>query len=425
MTEAFLHHVWQHQLFRKDSLYSSTGDSLEVLKVGELNKDAGPDFFNAAIRINGTLWVGTVEIHMHASEWNKHKHEQDAAYDNCILHVVYEEDEVVYRKSGQAICCLVLNDRMTENVWENYLKLLGTHSWISCSHRIHEVDQFSMLSWLDRLAIERLEQKTSLVYQSLAYNQNDWEKTFYELLCMGFGFKINALPFSMLSRTLPFDLLQRHRDKPLILEALLFGCAGLLNNKKTDHYSNALKDEFEFFMHAHYLKSIDAACWKFLRMRPVNFPTIRISQLASLFAKTNRLFSEVLEMPDYVSGKKIFEIEASEYWTDHYTFGKKSPVRRKVFGLGSTENIFINVIVPVLFAYGLKNGSEIHKERALRILEEIRPEENSIIGKWKELGIKPLSALHSQALLTLKKNYCSEKKCLTCSIGIRLINKLP
>ncbi|HNS11946.1 MAG TPA: DUF2851 family protein [Bacteroidia bacterium] len=425
MTEAFLHHVWQHQLFKKDDLKTTEGDSLEIIKVGDLNRDAGPDFFSASIRINGTLWIGTVEIHLNSSEWRKHKHEQDAAYDNCILHVVYVEDESSYRNNGQKICCLELKGRLLENVLENYLRLLDTHSWIPCTHRIREVDQITILSWLDRLAVERLEQKTSIVFQVLENNENDWEKAFYELLFAGFGFNLNALPFSMLFRALPFELIQRFRDKPIKIEALLFGSGGMLGLECPDQYSKILQDEYAYFRNAYNLQSIDASCWKFLRLRPVNFPTIRIAQLANLLTRTNRLFSEILEIKDFAEGKKIFQVAASSYWSMHYNFGKKSPERRKILGNKSIESIFINVIAPVLFSYGMRNNSLKHRDRAVLILEEIAAEVNSIISKWIEIGIKPQSALHSQALLTLKKNYCSEKKCLTCGIGISLINKLP
>lgn len=425
MTEAFLHYIWQHQLFDHTNLLTTDGLSVNIINPGEYNTHSGPDFFSAHIRINETLWVGTVEIHLKASEWKKHHHELDAAYDNCILHVVFESDAEACRKNGQQIFCLELKNRFSDKVWNNYQNLLGTHAWIPCSHRIKEIDSITLNSWLDRLSVDRLERKTENVFHLLESNNNNWEETFYQFLCSGFGFQLNSLPFLMLSRQLPFNLIQRYRDKPVQLESLLFGCAGFLDQAGPDQYSNYLRELFENFKNAHSLKIIDVSCWKFLRLRPVNFPTVRLSQLATLFSKTNHLFSQVLEMDDWNSGKHLFDVKASEYWDSHFLFGKESKGKSKFLGQKSVENIFINVIIPVLFAYGIRCDSSIHRHRALKILEQIPPEDNSIIRNWASEGIVPNSALQTQALLELNKNHCSAKKCLTCRIGIKLINNLP
>ena len=425
MTEAFLHYIWAHQLFDKKDLISTNGLSLEIVKPGEHNTHAGPDFFSARIRINDTLWVGTVEIHLKASEWKKHKHEQDAAYDNCILHVVYEHDAEAFRKNGQAIYCLELKGRFSEKVWENYQILLGTQSRIPCSLRIGEVAPILINSWLDRLAVERLEKKTEQVYQLLSANNNDWEETFYQLLCAGFGFQINSLPFAMLSRNLPFKLILKYRDSQSLLESLLFGCAGFLNEEVDDLYFRKLKEDFDSFKKALKLEVLDISFWKFLRLRPVNFPTIRLSQIASLFSGTDSLFSQILDQQDLYKAKRVFEVGASTYWDSHFVFAKKSERKRKMLGQGSIDSLFINVIVPVLFAYGKRIDSQAYTQRALAFLEQIAAEQNAIIRNWALEGIKPQSALQSQALLELNKYYCKEKKCLTCRIGIELINKLP
>jgi hypothetical protein len=425
MTEAFLHYIWAHQLFDKKDLISTNGLSLEVVKPGEHNTHAGPDFFSARIRINDTLWVGTVEIHLKASEWKKHKHEQDAAYDNCILHVVYEYDEEAFRKNGQAIYCLELKGRFSEKVWENYQVLLGTASRIPCSHRITEVKPILINTWLDRLAVERLEKKTEQVYHLLSANNNDWEETFYQFLCAGFGFQINSLPFTMLSRNLPFKLILKYRDSQSLLESLLFGCAGFLDEEVEDLYFRRLREDFDSFKKAHELKTLDISSWKFLRLRPVNFPTIRLSQIASLFSGTDSLFSQTLDQQDLKAAKRLFEVGASAYWDSHFVFAKRSETRRKMLGQGSIDNIFINVIIPILFAYGKRKNLQVYMQKALSFLEQIAAEDNAIIKNWTFEGIKPQSALQSQALLELNKYYCKEKKCLTCRIGIELINKLP
>ncbi len=279
--------------------------------------------------------------------------------------------------------------------------------------------------WLDRLAVERLEKKTAQIFQMLDLNKADWEETFYQLLCSGFGFQINSLPFNMLSRLVPYKLLQRYRDKPLLLEAILFGCAGFLNHEATDDYIKALQIEFLHFKNAHKLESLEPSCWKFLRLRPVNFPTVRIAQLAALIAFGGPLFSKVLALSDFSSGKSIFKVKASSYWDTHYMFGKESTESPKILGEKSVESLFINVIIPVMFAYGVRNDSVLHRVKALEFLEQIQAEDNSVIRKWIELGVKASSALQSQALLELKKHHCSEKKCLTCRIGVDLINNLP
>ncbi|MBP6335765.1 MAG: DUF2851 family protein [Bacteroidia bacterium] len=425
MTEAFLHYMWQHQLFDKNKLCTTEGLPIEILKPGEYNSNAGPDFFSAHIRINHTLWVGTVEIHTKASEWKKHRHELDGAYDNCILHVVFEYDADVYRKNGEVIYCLELKSRFADTAWENYQALVGTQSWVPCSHRIREVDDLKLNFWLDLLAVERLKSKSDLILKMLMLNNNDWEETFYQYLCAGFGFQINSLPFLMLSRSIPFKLVQKHRERLSDLEALFFGCAGFLGKVAKDTYSESLQKDFKHFSHAYSLKAIDDSCWKFLRLRPVNFPTVRLAQLASVFSKNTNLFSQVLEISDFTSGKSFFNVQASAYWDFHFMLGKKASLLRKSLGIRSIESIFINAVIPVLFAYGLRNDSGLHRQRALDLLEEIEAEDNSVVRNWSKTGVVASSALQSQALLELKKNYCSEKKCLTCRIGIELINKLP
>ncbi len=425
MTEAFLHYIWQHQLFDHIDLLTTDGLKLEVLKPGVYNTDSGPDFFSSHIRFDETLWVGTVEIHLKSSEWKKHKHDKDAAYDNCILHVVFEEDEEVFRRDGEKLLTLVLEGRFAGYVWDNYQALMGTYSWIPCAHRIHEVGSILINPWLDRLAADRLEKKTLQIFQMLENNNADWEETFYQLLCSGFGFQINALPFDMLSRQAPFKLLQRYSDRLSQVEAILFGCGGFLEEEMKDEYGSSLQNDYLHLKNAYGLQAIDFSCWKFLRLRPVNFPTIRIAQLAALITKRGRLFSTVLEMNDYNASMKIFQVTASSYWDSHYMFGKESGLRAKKLGESSAENLFVNVIIPALFAYGVRNDLVEHRLKALNLLEQIRAEENSVIRKWSHLGLEASSALQTQGLLELKKYYCSEKKCLTCRIGIELINNLP
>ncbi len=425
MTEAFLHYIWKHQLFERSNLFTTDGLALEILKPGEYNQDGGPDFFSAQVRVNNTLWVGTVEIHMRASEWKKHRHEQDAAYDNCILHVVFDCDAEAYRKNGQAIFCLELKNRFSERVWENYQSLIGAQAWIPCGYRIKDVANTIWEPWLEFLAEARLQAKSENILIMLERNNNDWEETFYQYMCSCFGFQLNSLPMMMLSRLLPYRLVQKHRDKPIQLEALIFGCAGFLSREIDDNYSRRLQFEFEHLKNAYSLSSLDVSCWKFLRLRPGNFPTVRLAQLAALFSNSGRLFPQILNISDWNSGRHLLRVRATEYWDTHFLFGTESVCGKKELGQKSVESVFINAVIPFLFTYGKRNDSSAHTQIALSLLQQIPAENNSIVRNWAKLGLVPSTAMNTQALLELKKNYCSQKKCLTCRVGIELINLLP
>ncbi|HRH66020.1 MAG TPA: DUF2851 family protein [Bacteroidia bacterium] len=425
MNEAFLHYLWQYRLFDSRNLITSEGSRVEVIRPGKLNSDAGPDFFNAQLRIDGTLWAGNVEIHIHASDWQKHGHHFDPAYDNCILHVVFEKDMAALRKDGTAVPTIELKDKFPAHLWANYLQLLGTRGWVACEHRLKETDSITIHGWLDRLGVERLEEKTKQIRQFLYWSRNDWEETFYQHLAKNFGFRVNALPFELLSRSLPLRLIQKHRTRLQEVEALLFGQAGMLSQEFHDNYPISLATEYRHLCKVYNLKPIHASAWKFLRLRPSNFPTIRIAQFAQLLKSRENLFSRVLQFDSIQDGHDLFKINTSDYWINHFLFDKPADVMVKGMGRSSAENIMINTVVPFLFAWGKEQGSEAHRKKALDLLEKIPSEDNHLIRNWKEAGIPSLSAFHSQALIQLKLQYCSEKKCLSCAIGNRLINSLP
>ncbi|MCX6291427.1 MAG: DUF2851 family protein [Bacteroidetes bacterium] len=424
MNEFFLHHLWMMKIFHGCHLLTTSGEPLEIIKTGVHNTDSGPDFFNAKIKIGDTVWAGNVEIHLKSSDWNSHHHEKDDAYSNVILHVVFEHDTDVHRNNGTLIPTLELEAIIDERLWENYLDLLKSKKWIPCEQRIREVDDFTINNWLDRLLAERLERKTESVFRSLHQNNNNWEETFYHHLSRSFGSKINAEPFELLARSIPLKIMSRHKKQIVQLEALLFGQAGMLAPGGQDEYMEGLSKEYLFLKNKYKLNPIEVSQWKFLRLRPVNFPTIRIAQFAQLVYRSTHLFSKILECDDLLLMESFFQADVSGYWQSHYIPGRISKKREKKIGKDMVHSVIINTMVPFLFAYGKKSGNEMYRERALQILESIPAEQNSIVAGWERLGVKAGTAYQSQALIQLRNEYCTEKKCLTCSVGNKIIGNL-
>lgn len=421
MNEAFLQFVWKHRLFNATNLKTEDGQTVEVIHPGQHNTDAGPDFFNSRIRIDGTTWAGNVEIHQRSSDWCLHKHEQDSAYDNVVLHVVRDHDAEVRTSGGEVVQTMVLD--YPPHLEANYEQLLQSDRWIACADRFFEADQMTLQIWFHGLMVERLQQKTQAIVDQLAQNKNDWNETFYQFLARNFGLKTNALPFELLARALPIQILAKHKNNLFQLEALLFGTAGLLNEQLLgDDYFLALRKEYAFLYKKYQLKPIESHLWKFLRLRPVNFPTVRLAQFAALVHHSSALFSSLVELDDLNEIRKLFRVQASEYWDTHYRFNKPSPKRVKALGDSAFHNILINTVVPFLFVYGEYHNRQNLKDKALEFLEKIPAEHNSIVSNWKTLGVSVRSAFDSQALIQLKNNYCTPKKCLKCHLGIKLIN---
>ena len=423
--EEFLQYIWENRLFYTDELKTVDDEKLEILQVGKRNSDSGPDFFNAKIKIDETIWVGNIEIHRNASDWNKHKHSDDDAYKNVILHVVETNDETILRNSESKIPTLILN--YPAALKKNYQNLLDSKTWIACQNQFHKINPVLVQLGFNRLMIERLEEKTAAIEAKLHENNNNWNETFYQMLARAFGFKINAEPFELLSKSLPLQILSKHKSSVFQLEALLFGNSGLLNQQLLgDDYFLKLRDEYSFLYKKYQLKPMEGHLWKFMRLRPVNFPTIRISQLAALINRSNGLFSKIIEIEAYKDLKELFRVSASEYWDSHYNFNKSGGKNmKKIFGEIALNTLIINVVIPFLFVYGEKQNKHELKNRALRFLEKLPPENNSIIKKWEQLGIASRSAFETQALLQLKNKYCETKKCLNCQIGVKLVKTIP
>lgn len=422
MPEEFLQHIWENRLFFDRNLKTTAGETLEIIDQGKRNTDSGPDFFNAKVKIDGTLWAGNIEIHKNASDWNNHNHHTDKAYDNVVLHVVENADAEITRSTGEIIPTYIIGYPL--HLQQNYRELLDATTWIACQEKFHRVDPIVLQLGFNRLMIERLEEKTEEIVSRLEQNNMDWNETFYQVLARMFGFKVNAVPFELLAKSLPMHILAKHKNNLFQLEALLFGNSGLLNKQLLgDDYYLQLREEYSFLYKKYGLQAIEGHLWKFLRLRPVNFPTVRISQFAGLIHRSQGLFSKILEIENIHRLKELFKVKASEYWDAHYNFNKPSPkIQAKELGDDSAHVLIINAVIPFLFIYGEKQNKHHLKNRALDFLEQLSAEHNSIVSKWGELGIRARSAFESQALLQLKNRYCEPKKCLNCHIGVKLVS---
>jgi hypothetical protein len=417
MEEAFLHYLWKYRLFR--NLSTVTGEPVEVIHPGTHNTDAGPDFFNARIRIGNTLWAGNAEIHLRTSDFFKHHHQHDKNYSNLILHAVYEND----MDTSMPAPVVVLKEKFPSQVYRQYCHLSGSRAWIPCHSLLSSVNKLIIDKWLERMLAERLSEKAMHIRQTLSGEVMNREEMFYRLLASVFGFKLNTLPFEMLARSLPLKVLARHKNSLLQLEAILLGQAGLLGDKPADAYHARLIREYRMISKKFGLNPMDASLWKFARTRPSNFPTLRLAQFAELIHKSSHLLSKIIELSEVRQLITLFECEASSYWQEHYHFGKKSGLKRpKALGRSSLENILINAVAPMLFLLGCEQMREELKEKALSLLYYLPAEKNNIIRQWEKSGIAARHAADSQALLQLKKYYCNRFKCLECGIGTSILN---
>ncbi|RZK81151.1 MAG: DUF2851 family protein [Pedobacter sp.] len=424
LSENFLFFIWQYRLFDSTSISCTNGQSLRIIHPGVINKHAGPDFTEAKVIIDGTTWVGNVEIHIKSSDWLLHKHHQNSAYESVILHVVYEDDHSAVTKSERCIATLVLKGSFSEAMLFTYASMLNSACYFPCKAQISQVDHIAMKSFLSRMLVERYEQKTAEVFQVLNRYKGDWNETFYYFLARNFGFKVNALPFELTAGSLPYQVLVKHHQNALQTEALLFGQAGFLEQHVEGAYPLGLQKEYQFLKHKYKLKPIEVSVWKFLRMRPMNFPTVRLAQFAALQQMAMHLFSKIIEEPNLNTINRLFEnLPTNEYWTTHYHFGKSTKMGDRRLGAKSIENIMINTVCLFLFAYGKYADQEELIDRAMDFLEQIPAERNSIVTQYIESGVVVDSAFCSQSVLQLNKYYCGQKKCLNCGIGINLLKK--
>ena len=417
MREEFLYYLWENRLIDKD-LKTAEGESVEVVATGYRNTDSGPDFLEARIQIGDKLWAGHVEIHVKSSDWNRHGHQNDKAYKNVILHVVYENDIQV-----NDIPTLELKHHFDESLFAQYQKLISSKNWIPCEKSISKVPIFTRLSWFDRMAVERLENKSETVTKILEANQFDWEEALYKLLMRYFGLKVNNEAFEYLSNILPFKILLKHADSLVQIEAMLMGCAGFLEDDFTEEFPLLLKREFAVMRAKFDLLTMSAERWKFMRMHPSNFPTIRLAQMAQLIHKNGCLFSKIKAAKVTAEVKALFEVEASSYWETHYRFGVPTESKPKHLGDTTADVLIINAVVPLLFCYGKLHKDEMLCNAAMQFLEETEAEDNTVIRHYKQCGITAENAMQTQALLHLYSYFCKRKRCLECRIGNVLLHK--
>ena len=410
MKEEFLYYLWENRLLSKD-LLTVDGDDVYVISVGNRNYDSGPDFLDARIRIGGTLWVGHVEIHVNASDWFRHGHQDDEAYNNVILHVVYCNDT-----EQLAIPTVEVKGKFDEGVYEKYNGFLRSRKWLPCDKLIAGIQQFTWLSWLERIVVERLEAEVKDVFSKLAESFYDWEETLYRRLMRYSGLKVNNEAFEKLAHLLPLRVLRKHIDNPLQIEAMFFGSAGFLEQEFTEPYPVLLQREFKILKAKFNLKVMPMAYWKFLRLRPPNFPTVRLAQMAALVRTFDNLFSKLQTVGDLDSLRNLFNVEVNEYWDTHYLFEKPSKPVKKHLGGTAVDVMIINAVVPVMFSYGIYHDDQDLKSRSLGFLNTMEPEDNLIIRKFEKLGVSVQNAQQTQALLHLYKCYCRKRNCLKCRV---------
>jgi hypothetical protein len=422
MQEDFLHYIWKYKKFKIQDLKTTLGEAVILNSVGQHNFNAGPDFFNAQIKIGNQLWAGNVEIHIKSSDWFLHNHEQDQAYDNVILHVVWEDDTQVFRKDNSAIPALQIKDYVDKAMLENYKKLFSKNNqWINCENDFAETEVFILQNWLERLYFERLERKSATIETLLETSKNDWEAVLFKMLTKNFGLKVNGESFFSIANSIDFSIVRKTQPKQQSIEALLFGQAGLLNENIEDVYYLDLAKEYAFLKQKFNLKNHQITPLQFFRLRPPNFPTIRLSQLASLYHVHQNLFSKIIELNQLDDFYNLFKVSTSTFWETHYTFHKASKATAKTLSRSFVDLLLINTILPLKFSYAKHHGKTIDSN-IIKLASEILSEKNSIIEAFNKLKNVSKTALQSQALIQLKTEYCDKNKCLKCAVGNQLLN---
>jgi hypothetical protein len=423
MKEEFLYYIWQYKLFAKRDLWTTEKQQITIEKTGVQNKNAGPDFLNAQVKIGAQLWAGNVEMHLKSSDWYAHKHEEDVNFDAVILHVVWEHDAVVFMKNNEPMPTVELKNFVDDKLLLNYKNLIySSQSWILCENQIATLDQFLVDNWLERLYFERLEQKSIFIMELLQETNYNFETVLFQLIAKSFGLKVNGDSFLQLAKSIDFLILRKVSFDEQQVTALFFGQAGFLEKEVEESYYQQLKKEYEYLKHKYKLHPIANAQFQFFRMRPQNFPTIRIAQLASLFFTHQNLFSKLMSINKKEEFYALFSFTVQAFWKTHYTFESESKKSPKKLSKSFIDLILINTIIPLKFVY-LENRGAADKDEIIQLIRQVSSEKNSIISKFSDLKIVAKTALESQALLELKNNYCTKKRCLQCAIGNNLVRK--
>jgi len=421
MKEDFLHYLWKFKKFDVSNLRTSNDQAIAIVNSGQYLQLAGPDFFNAQIIIAEQKWAGNVEIHLKSSDWYVHHHETDDAYDNVILHVVWDHDADVFGKNNIEIPVLELKNYVPQETIGNYQSLMSPKSWIYCEKDLNTIDDFVVKNWQERLFFERLERKSIPVSQLLENTQQDWEAALFLLLAKNFGLNTNGEAFMNIAQNISFDIIRKEGFELENLEALFLGFAGLLEGEKEDNYFNDLKFRFYFLLHKYQLEK-QIASVEFFKHRPDNFPTIRLSQLANLYFTHQNLFSKITEAKTVAEIEAIFNVSVSEYWKIHYQFDHESPKKSKRLSKAFIDLIIINTVIPIQFAYAKSLQDDIPEE-IISLINQLEPEDNAVIQKFDSFGLPSKNAFESQSLLELKKEYCDKHRCLECAIGLELLKR--
>lgn len=418
MNERLLQFIWQHLYFNKEHLAVQDGQPLQIIFQGTFNTNQGPDFLDAKMKIGDVLWAGHIELHLKTSDWKKHRHEEDEQYNSVILHVVWEHD----LKDEQRFPVLEIKNKVSATLLSRYNELMQKNSFIPCENHISNIREIVWLNWKERMIAERLQEKIQKIETMLAATKQHWEEVFWQLIARNFGITLNTELFEAVAASVSVNILAKHKNQIHQLEALLLGQAGLLHHDFEEHYPHLLKKEYQFLQKKYKLPPVHHKP-VFLRMRPSNFPTIRLAQLAMLTHQSSHLFSKIIEAKELTDIKQMLELTANDFWHTHYTLQETSAFKKKHLGGMMVENILINTIIPVLFAYGSINGKEELKQKALAWLQQLPKEKNAVTKSWEGAGAVHQSAFDSQALLFLKKNYCNRKNCLSCAVGNAIIKQ--
>ena len=423
MNEDFLSFVWRYQYYDAANLRVETGETLQILRIGQPNTDAGPDFAESRVLLDGMEWAGAVELHVKSSDWELHRHPADAAYESVVLHVVWDDDRPVRRQDGILVPTLVLSNRVKPAVRERYERLMESKAEIPCAPQFRDVPRLQKISMLDRVLLERLDGKAARVTELWEENGRDWEETAYQWLAQYFGFRLNAPAFLRLAQIVPLKILQKHRSSGLQIEALLFGTSGLLPQALEEAYVQDLQREYQFLATKYSLLSKKMALteWKFLRLRPAGFPTVRLAQFATLLRHESGLFASLITLENADNLRQMLRVNQSDYWQKHYQFGKVSAKKVPALGKDAADLLIINAAVPLLVAYSRQRDQPDLLDRAVRWLEQLPGEKNHITHAWAELGMRVGTAFDSQALIEWHNQYCIRKRCLECTVGAALV----
>lgn len=423
MNEDLLSFIWRFQYFEKNGLQTDGKLPLSIIRPGHRNTDAGPDFSEARVSIAGVLWVGSIEIHVKASDWRLHEHQQNGAYDCVILHVVWENDSPAMRRDGTFVPTLSLSGLVKAAVLERYRCLLDENDTVPCNRQFGGVDQIRKYAMLDRVLLERLERKALEIHRLHETNQQDWEQTAYQWLGRHFGFKLNDAPFQRLTGIVPWKIIRKHTDRLIQVEALLLGCSGLVPGESEDVYVRQLQQEFRFLSAKYKLGDnvMQLHEWKYARLRPAGFPTVRLAQFARLLCNTGGFLNRFVLSDHFDEVRNLFRIEQSAYWREHYLFEKKARAQVPVLGTDAAHLLIVNATVPLLVAYSKQRQQPELLDKAIYWLSEIPAEDNRITREWASLGMRVKTAADSQALIEWFNNYCTPRRCLECMVGATLV----